>query len=58
MIVLLCVCFEYQSYGGGGGGGGNRHCFLRMDTGLVYGQGLFTCDVRIQLRSLIGETFV
>ena len=34
MIVLLNVCFEYQSYGGGG----NRHCFLRMDTGLVYGQ--------------------
>ena len=32
VIVLLNVCFEYQSYGGGG------HCFLRLDTGLVYGQ--------------------
>ena len=33
VIVLLNVCFAYQSYGGGG-----DHCFLRMDTGLVYGQ--------------------
>lgn len=31
-IVLCCMCFEYPNYGG------EYHCWLRMDTPLVYGQ--------------------
>ncbi len=32
IIVMFNVCFEYENYGGG------YHCWLRMDTGLMYGQ--------------------
>ncbi|CAL4061987.1 unnamed protein product, partial [Meganyctiphanes norvegica] len=31
-IILFCMCFEYDNYGG------KYHCWLQMDTPLVYGQ--------------------
>ena len=32
IIVLYNMCFEYENYGG------TYHCWLRMDTALIYGQ--------------------
>ncbi|XP_042860260.1 adhesion G-protein coupled receptor D1-like [Penaeus japonicus] len=31
-IIMFCMCFEYDNYGG------EYHCWLRMDTPLLYGQ--------------------
>ncbi|KAG7154006.1 adhesion G-protein coupled receptor D1-like [Homarus americanus] len=32
IIILFCMCFEYENYGG------SYHCWLQMDTALMYGQ--------------------
>jgi hypothetical protein len=32
VIVMFNMCFEYQQYGG------SYHCWLQMDTNLIYGQ--------------------
>ncbi|KAK7081539.1 hypothetical protein SK128_018351 [Halocaridina rubra] len=31
-VILCCMCFEFENYGG------KYHCWLQMDTPLVYGQ--------------------
>ena len=32
IIVMFNLCFEYENYGG------DYHCWLKMDTSLIYGQ--------------------
>ena len=32
IIVMFNICFEYENYGG------EYHCWLQLDTGLMYGQ--------------------
>ena len=32
VIVMFNMCFNYENYGG------DYHCWLRMDTSLIYGQ--------------------
>ena len=49
IIVMFNMCFEYENYGG------EYHCWLKMDTGLMYGQFIPIAFMTITSLAIIGE---